>query len=757
MDIVDFLNKYDILWFPVNLEIVDGKKTLKYTKNYMPSSTDFKELSNDTLRLRQQYRNDFKHIAIDTSQYYHIDFDTQDYPLVQEGVCSKAPYFLSASKKLPHVFIKPTQTIDKKRIQTIYTGIELLTGQWSYANINTKVHNAEIEIQNVDIDKLVHTEQKSKLDNHTFYDGHSPENIKQILDIIAIKYIDDFDSWRAIGSGLYNTGYEFETFDNFSRRGSSYGGTKKLWDSFEKSPMEQIGFGTICYYAKLSDSVKWYKTIDIITDAQKSELDKFLTSGHFTHHTVARIFYEKYRDTYVYAQGSWYELNEGGIFVELCKDAVTIISKTIKDYVQQFIMNAVQHEQDGEKRKLLWKANANLESNGFKKSCVDEAQQEFLDRYLIDNLDTNTKLIGFKNGVYDLQEGCFRTGTTQDRISKTTKIEYKQNASEENIQFLESLFDSYFESSETSYYFKKHLGSLLEGGNPEEKTYFWVGNGRNGKGTTDQLLRETLGDYYAEFSNEYFTIAEKDKSRAKPEILRLRNKRVTMTFEPEGSQKYLTSKFKSLCGGDPLTARDLFAKANEMITFDPTFKPIVQTNHLPQFTEIDDGLLQRLIVIRFPYKYLDPNNYDPANKFHRKIDFALKDKLKKLKSDFFHFLVKYYNLYKLEGLDPSDDIKHEINVYRKDIDSVKTFCEEALIRTDNDKDRISTAEMLFKHNGWSPAKLDKQKFASRLGSIGIIQKQRQIQSIGKVMCVSGYKYNTDFLAEQEQSLQFADI
>ena len=166
---------------------------------------------------------------------------------------------------------------------------------------------------------------------------------------------------------------------------------------------------------------------------------------------------------------------------------------------------------------------------------------------------------------------------------------------------------------------------------------------------------------------------------------------MTMTHEPEGTTKYLTSKFKSLSGGDPLKARNLYdSKSHE---FKPTFKPVIQTNHLPNFTECDFGLLERIEVIEFPYKYVDTVN--PNNKYEKQIDINLKDKLSNITMDFFHYLTKYYKLYKSEGLQKSQDIINSINEYKTDIDSVKTFMEQAVIKTNNETDRSTTVGRLI--------------------------------------------------------------
>jgi P4 family phage/plasmid primase-like protien len=737
---IEYLKSKNISWFPVYMDIVDGQKILKsYPDGTMPKYN--KDFDNQELIKYRQETYKTNTIWIDTKDIAHLDIDTPEAHEKTKQLQETLPYFNSVRKGLPHYFtFLKNKELHKKRIQLpeFDNGIELLNGQVSYASYDFQVYNADKELKEMNIPL---PQQTKPNDDKSFM---KTDTIHELLDIIDIEYIDNFNSWIRIGASLYNCGYEMEVFDTFSRRSNKYGGVDKLWRDFDRKELEQLGFGTICYYAKESNPIKWedikYK---LQTETQKSEMEKFLQSGKpITHATTSKIFHEAYGDKYVYSRGSWFELSDGGIYNLLENDAVTIINKDILTYFDEYLTNYKRTLTDEDKRKSVANAIALIENNSFKKNCVEEAKGVFLDRNLYESLNQNQKLIGFKNGIFDLETCTFRKGEVADKVSMTTGYDYKPEICPEHQTSLEDLFNGYFKNPETAHYFKKHLGSILEGGNKEEKCYFWVGSGRNGKGTTDTMLRKVLGNYYQQLNNNFFTIAEKHTNSPHPEIVDLENSRMTMTHEPEGTTKYLTSKFKNLSGGDPLKARKL--QENNHHEFIPTFKPIIQTNHLPNFTDCDFGLLQRLVVINFEYSYVDIVN--PSNKNEKKIDINLKDKLVNMNMDFFHFLVKYYKIYKSEGLKEPKDIVCSINDYKKDIDSVKTFMEEAVIATSNDKDRISSADLLYAHNSWSMNKLDKGRFAKRLKCIGFEVKQMKLDGSNK-NCVSFVKWNNDFKEE----------
>ena len=84
---------------------------------------------------------------IDTRELFHIDVDTQDHELFVERCKDVCPYFESATKKLPHCFVKANHTVATQRVQTIFKDIEILCGQWSYCRADALVYNADQHLE----------------------------------------------------------------------------------------------------------------------------------------------------------------------------------------------------------------------------------------------------------------------------------------------------------------------------------------------------------------------------------------------------------------------------------------------------------------------------------------------------------------------------------------------------------------------------------------------------------------------------------
>jgi P4 family phage/plasmid primase-like protien len=740
MKVIAYLNSIGCKWEPIPLDVEDDKKILKrYTEDgTMPTMNDFE---NDALiERRKNWKYDT--IAIDTRFIQQLDIDSQEAYEKVKPILEEQPYFLSKTKKFPHIFIilGNKQDHGKRSIFTqIDDKIDILNGQWSYCDINTDIINYDKPIQTCIIPR-----NQILIENNNLTMKYSNETIKTLLEIINESYIDDHYTWVRIAIAIRNCGCEFELFDNWSKKSKKYGGTKKLWKSISKGTYTGVGIGTLCYYAKQSNSYLFNLIRDKLPTKNQVELiDRFMDQSaipSITNSLVGEIFYEKFQDKYTYSNKTWYRLNDGGIYEALNNDADTILAKEIKKYFQSFILRVIENTDDENKKKKLWKAHTTIEGVNFQKQSVEASKQQFLNEKLNEELDTNDYLIGFTNGVYDLKNNIFRKGTIEDKVSFTTRYAYTEK--EDHI-FFDNLINSWFETPEMADYFKKHIGSFLEASNKEEKIYFWNGKGRNGKGTIDTLLRETLGSYYTQLDNGYYTIAKKQNSIAEPELIKLEHKRCVMTFEPAEATKYINNKTKKISGNDPIEARDLYGKANEIKVIQSNFKCVIQTNHLPNFDEVDLGLLQRIEVIDFPYSFLEASKMDCNNKNHKVVNSNLKDNLKSKHVQFFNYLLKWYYIYKQQGIsNKPKEVVLAVKEYSAKIDTIKTFIENVLIKTDKKEDKISVRDLLEIYNETAIERMMVNTFSSKINNIIPVGKKRIGSST--ISGIEGYKLHDDY-------------
>jgi hypothetical protein len=315
--------------------------------------------------------------------------------------------------------------------------------------------------------------------------------------------------------------------------------------------------------------------------------------------------------------------------------------------------------------------------------------------------NTNADLFCFNDCIYDLSTGEFQeTHDPKDYINLTCGRSYKNDFDKEGIKNAEDEIKAFINTiilKEDYLYLMKLLSSFLRQENKDERAHFWLGLGRNGKGTLCELLRENLGNYWGELSMDYYTCYTKDKDRPNQNLYNCRNARILNSSEigddngTGGSVKFITDTFKGLTGGDLIYAREVGTKNTVSFTGG---KPLIQTNVMPSFSkQLTPSLKERIAVINFPYIFTDNQELidaEPAK--YKKKDNSLKEKFRGdiYKVALTNILFKYYKEYVADFTIPPS-IKAYTNTYFNSVDIIN------LIMTDcevgDTVDRISFNEL----------------------------------------------------------------
>jgi len=156
--------------------------------------------------------------------------------------------------------------------------------------------------------------------------------------------------------------------------------------------------------------------------------------------------------------------------------------------------------------------------------------------------DSNWKLLGFKNLVYDMEIESFREYRYNDYVSITTGYDWRE-PTEEEIKTMEKLIISIMPIEEERNRYLQVLTTILEGRSPE-KIIFFNGKGGNGKGMIDDLLLLALGNYGLIGNNTLlFKIS---KSGSNPEKANIHKKRLVVFRQPAERNKLKNSIMKEL-------------------------------------------------------------------------------------------------------------------------------------------------------------------------------------------------------------------
>jgi P4 family phage/plasmid primase-like protien len=462
---------------------------------------------------------------------------------------------------------------------------------------------------------------------------------------------------------------------------SSYGIFMKCYDSdcVGQSKKIELKDDFEIDYPELSKNMK-QKYIPVplnITPTIKKLLENSLSG---THYQIAKVIFHIYKDTYRVdgiKNPEWYHFD--GIRWKKTYFFNILVSEEIPRYYKSLLTSdeSVGEESTEEsteitKAQLIKKIITNLENVIFKRNILDQCVYLFMnhDPVFTNKLDANPLLIGFKNGVYDLEASKFRDGKCEDYLTFSTGYEFLDyNADDHIVKDIFSFLSKIIPSKEVREYLLVVLAKTLIG-IPDEKFYIFTGlSGSNGKSTLMNFLEYTLGDYMTSVDSSLLTNKKGLSSSASPDIIRMRGKRLFSFAEPENVDLQ-TGTLKQFSGGDTIVARELYKAP---ITFKLQGTMIMCCNEQPKIANLEGGIIRRVRVIDFNSKFCE--NPVKANEFA--IDKQLNKKLKNWKPYFMSILLHFLQ-FKDSVIEP-EEVKLATNNYIGDNDKFEEFFRESVV------------------------------------------------------------------------------
>lgn len=227
MNIVEFVNNNDTLWFPIN---INGKTITGWTNSYH----DFTNLSRDDIEARQEKNKSYPYVMVDTRFRQIIDLDIPldqfktTYPHLYD-IVKDAPYYLSRNKRYPHFFVNFVKDKPNKKVRYgIDKNFDVLCGQSSFVLKQEEVINAGNELPTVkesDIHRLP-----------VIINNDDQYGIKTICEnFLHTKYYDHYGHWMRIGYIYKKAGFSDIDFDLFSKKSTvNYKGFNDVKEHYGK-------------------------------------------------------------------------------------------------------------------------------------------------------------------------------------------------------------------------------------------------------------------------------------------------------------------------------------------------------------------------------------------------------------------------------------------------------------------------------------------------------------------------------------------
>lgn len=275
------------------------------------------------------------------------------------------------------------------------------------------------------------------------------------------------------------------------------------------------------------------------------------------------------------------------------------------------------------------------------------------------------------NGVIDLRTGGHRPGRPDDFIKTIAPVEWK-GINEPTLTWGKFLTEIFADDRELISYVRRLFGYSTSGRTTEHISPILWGKGRNGKGTLLETLGFVLGNYAGPAEPELILKQKFTKRSGGPtsDIMNLRGKRLVWGSETDEGRNLNAGKLKWLSGGDTLTGREMYGR--HQVSFRPSHKFFLLTNHKPHAAADDYALWQRINLIPFTQSFVN----DPKLPEERKADPTLPDKLKGEASGILAWLVRGCLEWQAEGLKPPYTVKAATEEYRQEEDTLPAFISE---------------------------------------------------------------------------------
>ncbi len=280
--------------------------------------------------------------------------------------------------------------------------------------------------------------------------------------------------------------------------------------------------------------------------------------------------------------------------------------------------------------------------------------------------DRDKFLFNCHNGTINLLTGEFRPHDPKDMLTKMTEVDYVPDAvCERWLTFMDEVMEG---DKERIKYLQKAIGYAMSGDTRLECMFILYGaTSRNGKGTTMETVLRILGEYGRTAKPDM--LSKKgfaDSSGPSEDVARLNGARMVNVSEPEKSMQIDASLTKQMTGNNILTARFLRENSFE---FKPQFKLFIDTNHLPQISDMTLFESDRIKIIPFNRHFTAEERDIDLKSF-----FAKPENL----SGILNWCLEGFKLYMQEGLDMPDSVENATAEYRQQSDRIMMFTSQCV-------------------------------------------------------------------------------
>ena len=469
---------------------------------------------------------------------------------------------------------------------------------------------------------------------------------KLITEVInSQKRAESYPTWCPMGWLLHNIsqGSEeglrlFKQFSQFCEDKYDEASCVTLWErQYHHQSDKKIGMTTLKKWAQ-EDNPNLY---DAWLQENKKRLLEF--QRYESQEAIARhIVYETFKDRWVCADSKknlWFRydnhrwnIDQDG--VQLQNILPGFITETLQKHLDELKRTQDANEdmanvkcQENIRKLIHQKVGSNNWFSGLWAFC----KKLFLEQDFCGKLNQNAYLLGFTNGVLDLNVFIdpqtklkrvigFRAGKPSDYISKSCRYDFKTFSFDDPLMAeIEDFMVKLFPKKSVRDFMFKTCGLIIRGGNNEKTFLVASGVGDNGKSVLVDLIDKVLGDYMVKLPISFLTQKRGGSSSASPETARLEGTRLAILQEPSEHERIQEGTLKEYTGNDSTYERDLFQGGRDVKQL---HKMWLICNKLPNLTASDTAVWNRVRRVIFESKFPKDPKMVPATlaeRFRRRI------------------------------------------------------------------------------------------------------------------------------------------
>lgn len=424
--------------------------------------------------------------------------------------------------------------------------------------------------------------------------------------------------------------------------------------------------------------------------------------------------------------------------------AVAELAKILADRLYTFALQIT----DEDTRNRYIKRVQKLQMRKNRRTMIEDAKSVYPVSHTV--FDRNTDLFNCQNGTLNLTTGEFRPHDPADFLTMMSGITYDPDATCPRWdQFISEVMCN---DADLALYLQKALGYALTGDTSLECLFILYGaTSRNGKGTTMETILRILGEYGRTAKPDM--LSKKgfaDSSGPSEDVARLNGARMVNVSEPEKSMQIDASLTKQMTGNNILTARFLRENSFE---FKPQFKLFIDTNHLPQISDMTLFESDRIKIIPFNRHFTAEERDIDLKSF-----FAKPENL----SGILNWCLEGFRLYMTEGLDMPDSVENATKEYRQQSDRIMMFTSQCVKKEIGQELRAQAVYSRYKdwcaENGFKYE--NAANFRKKMEQAGFVYQRRrphdekgagQTTMVNDIVWVVGEEPEQDFVPENDEA------